>query len=374
MALAASGNVPVATKRVRARATAASPRIAVVGPSADAVGGQAVQARALVDGLRADGVTVRTISISPSLPTRLRRLPYVRTVLNQALYLPGLLRLASVDVIHIFSASYWSFLISAVPAMLVGRLFGKRVILNYHSGEAPDHLARWGVLVHPWLSLAHVIVVPSEFLRRVFAEHGYDVAVVPNVVDISTFSYRARRVLRPRLLSVRHLEPGYGVGAIIEAFARVRAAVADATLTVAGSGSEEAVLRARVDALGLRDAVRFVGRQDRAGLAKLHTDADIFVNASAIDNQPVSILEAMASGLPIVSTGPGDIPFMLRDGESGVLVAQRDPGAMAHAVLDLVARPAYAVHLAEAAHRDVERFSWECTRTQWAAVYRGHQD
>ena len=57
--------------------------------------------------------------------------------------------------------------------MIIGRLLGKPVILNYHSGEAADHLGRWGVLVHPWLSLADEIVVPSDYLRQVFRSHGY---------------------------------------------------------------------------------------------------------------------------------------------------------------------------------------------------------
>ena len=103
--------------------------------------------------------------------------------------------------------SYWSFLLAPVPAMIVGRRLNKHVVLHYHSGEADDHLSRWGAFVHPWLGLAHDMVVPSQYLRTVFAQYGYSARVVPNVVDVSRFQYRARLPLRPRLLSTRNLEP-----------------------------------------------------------------------------------------------------------------------------------------------------------------------
>ena len=114
--------------------------------------------------------------INPRFPAPLhgvRRYPGVRTLLNEALYVPSLACLRHVDVVHVFSASYWSFLLAPVPAMLAARSFGKRVILNYHSGEADDHLTHWGPLVHPWLRLVDDIVVPSAYLQDVFARHGY---------------------------------------------------------------------------------------------------------------------------------------------------------------------------------------------------------
>src|SRR5439155_8371361 len=171
-------------------------RIAIVAASPDIVGGQGVQARSLVEALERDGCDVRFVPIDPRFPRGLRALRAVRglrTVINQCLYLPSLLRLASVDAVHVFSASYWSFLLAPVPAMIAGRAFGKRGILHYHSGRPDDHLARWGVLVHPWLRLAQHIVVPSEYLRGVFARYGYAAHVIPNVVDVTRFHYRERR-------------------------------------------------------------------------------------------------------------------------------------------------------------------------------------
>ena len=289
-------------------------RVAIVAASLDILGGQGVQARTLVQSLRQDGMDARFIPVNSKFPPGLRwfrRMPYARTVLNQLLYVPGLSRLAAVDVAHVFSASYASFLLGPVPAMLAARLLNKRVVLHYHSGEAEDHLANWGPLVHPWLKLADEIVVPSAYLRDVFARFGYKVRVIPNVVDLTTFDYRERRPLRPRLLSTRNLERYYRVDIIIEAFARLQAQRPDAVLTIAGYGSEEPRLRAMVAQL-TRGGVRFVGRVEPAWMPKLYADSDIFLNASDLDNQPVSILEAFASGMPVISTPTGDIPSMVR--------------------------------------------------------------
>jgi L-malate glycosyltransferase len=284
------------------------------------------------------------------------------------IYVPSLVSLANVDVVHVFSASYWSFLISPVPAMAVARAAGKRVVLHYHSGEADDHLTHWGALVHPWLRLADEIVVPSEYLRSVFERHGHQARVIANVVDLSKFGYRDRAPLRPRILSTRNLEPGYRVDVILEAFARFKQLEPSATLTVAGYGSEEARLKKMAASIA-RDAIRFVGKIEPEMMPSLYADADLFVNASVVDNQPVSIIEALSAGLPVVSTPTGDIQHMVRDGETGLLVPPDDPIALANALNALWKNPDKALRMARQGRLDVAKYTWPSVRQQWAEAY-----
>ena len=348
-------------------------RVAVVAANLDILGGQGVQAQALVHSLCDDGVDATLVPINPRFPIGMRwmrQLPYARTVVNELLYVPGLSRLAMYDVAHVFSASYTSFLLAPVPAMLAARMFNKRVVLHYHSGEAQDHLANWGSLVHPWLKLADEIVVPSAYLRDVFAKFGYRVRVIPNVVDLGIFDYRERRPLRARLLSTRNLEKYYRIDVIIEAFARFQASCPDATLTVAGYGSEEPKLRAMAAQL-TKGGVRFLGKVSPAWMPKLYADSDIYLNASEVDNQPVSILEAFASGLPVISTPTGDIRSMVRHGETGLLVPPEAPVAMCRAIVETLNRPERALQMAEQAHNELDRFTWPSVRDAWHAVYRG---
>jgi len=349
-----------------------NPRVAIVAASLDILGGHGVQAKALIDAMRAEGNCATLIPINPRFPrllAGLRKYAGIRTVVNQSLYLPGLARLARADVAHVFSASYASFLLAPVPAMLVARALHKRVVLHYHSGEADDHLSNWGWLVHPWLKLAHHIVVPSEFLRDVFAKYGHQTTVIPNVVDLTQFKFRERRPLAPRLLSTRNLEPHYRIDVIIESFARLKRHVPDATLIIAGYGSQESRLRSLAESSGV-DGIEFVGRVEPEFMPALYDRADIYLNASVVDNQPVSILEAFASGLPVITTPTGDIPQLVRHRRTGIIVPPFDPDAMAGAVEWMLQHPDDAVAFSHRAHASTDRYTWAAVRDAWANVYR----
>jgi L-malate glycosyltransferase len=346
-------------------------RIALIAASPEIIGGHSVQAQALVTELREASHEVTWIPVDVRFPRGLRwirRVPYARTLLNEALYLPSLLRIGGADVVHVFSASYWSFLLAPAPAILAAKLLRKPVVLHYHSGEADDHLTHWRRSVAPLLRMVDEIVVPSAYLQRVFASHGYHARVIPNLIDPSQFHYRERAPLRPRLLSVRNLESYYQVENTITAFAQLKQRFPEATLTIAGHGSHEHGLRQLADQLRISD-IRFLGRVEPAALPAIYDASDIFVNSSVVDNQPVSILEAFASGLPVISTPTGDIAAMLRDGEAGLLVAANVPAAMAHAITRLLEEPELSLRITRSAHEEVDRYTSRLIREQWTSVY-----
>jgi glycosyltransferase involved in cell wall biosynthesis len=106
-------------------------------------------------------------------------------------------------------------------------------------------------------------------------------------------------------------------------------------------------------------------------MPKLYADSDIYLNASEVDNQPVSILEAFASGLPVISTPAGDIPSMVRHGETGLIVPPEAPVAMASAIGDMLNRSERARQMAEQAHEELERYTWRAVRDAWRDVYGG---
>jgi glycosyltransferase involved in cell wall biosynthesis len=213
-------------------------------------------------------------------------------------------------------------------------------------------------------------VVPSDYLREVFARFGYQTRVIRNVVNTSHFRYRERFPLRPRLLSIRNLESHYAVDNSLRAFVHLKKYYSEASLTIAGYGSEEGRLRRLADSLGAY-GVRFVGRVEPADIPDLYEEADIFVNSSIVDNQPVSILEAFAAGLPVVSTGTGDIAAMVRYGEAGRIVPQEDPESMAEAIIALLENPDLALNMARLAREEVATFTWPKVRKEWKAVYNG---
>src|SRR5438128_2977299 len=122
-------------------------RVCIIAASLDILGGQAIEAQRILRGMRDEpSVEMSFLPINPRLPGVLRRLQgikYVRTIVTSLIYWALLLiRVPRSDVLHVFSASYFSFLLSPTPAILAAKLYRKKVVLNYHSGEAEDHLAR----------------------------------------------------------------------------------------------------------------------------------------------------------------------------------------------------------------------------------------
>jgi L-malate glycosyltransferase len=348
-------------------------RVAVVVASQRILGGHSVQARQLLNAWRADGsVDAWIVPIDPVPPPpfdRLLRIKYVRTLATQLWYWPLLLReLRRADVVHAFAAAYSSFLLAPLPAVLVARLLGKPVVLNYHSGEAPDHLRRSAVARFVLRRLVDANVVQSAFLRDVFRSFEIDAKVVPNIIDLRQFTYRVRDPLRPRLLCTRNFEPIYNLSCVLRAFAKIQAYYPAATLTLVGSGSQDPTLRNETAALRLEN-VTFAGRIAPSEVHAYYADADIYVQAPRIDNMPLSLLEAFASGLPVVSTDVGGVPSMLRDGVDGLLVADNDAGGLADQVGKLLTDSALARRLTESAYRTLAAYQWPVVRDGWLQAY-----
>jgi glycosyltransferase involved in cell wall biosynthesis len=348
-------------------------RVALVAPSLRILGGQSVQAERLLNAWSDDpDVHAWLVPHDPVPPAAIRwarSIKYLRTVVTEATYVPLLWReLKQADVAHVFSASYTSFLLAPLPAIVVARLLGRPVVLNYRSGEAPDHLrrsaiARWA------LGSVDRNVVPSQFLVDVFARFGIAATIVPNVVLLDRFPYRPRTPLRPRLLSTRNFDALYNVACTLRAFRLVQDRYPDASLTLVGGGPEELRLKALAGSLGLQH-VTFVGRVAHDQIARYYADNDLYVQSADIDNMPASVLEAFASGLPVAATEAGGVPTILHHGEHGLLSPIGDHDALAANIVQLLDNQEWARSMAHRAHATLSEFTWERVRERWLQVYR----
>jgi glycosyltransferase involved in cell wall biosynthesis len=348
-------------------------RVLIVAPSLDILGGQAVQASRLLARLREEpALDVSFLPINPRLPGMLRRLQsikYVRTLVTTLVYIATLLaRVRAYDVIHIFSASYLSFVLSPTPAILIAKLYGKKVMLNYRSGEAEDHLQRWRRTALPVIRLADKVVVPSGYLVEVFGRFGIRAESIANTVDLTRFRFRARVPLQPVILSNRNLESLYNVECILRAFALIQKRVSEARLIVAGDGSHRARLESLSSELGINN-IEFIGQVSPEQMPALYDKADIFVNASNIDNMPVSHIEAFAAGLAVVTTDAGGIPYIVEDGRNGLMVGCGDHEKMAQSVLALLKDAEMAARLIKTARADCDKYTWAAVREEWLATY-----
>ncbi len=323
--------------------------------------------------LTVDGARVTLVRTNaPYRPQLVGRVPLLRAVFRLLPYLANLWRaLGQVEVVHVFANSGWAWHLLAMPALLLARWRGVATIVNYRGGGADRFFATAPRHVLRALASATLRVTPSAYLLRVFAKHGLAADVIPNVIDLSRFSPRAPQQFgpAPHLIVTRNLEPIYDISTALRAFALVQQSFAQARLTVAGVGPERDALINLTQVLGVQDRVAFVGHIPNSEIGRLYDSADLMLNASTVDNMPISILEALASGVPVVSTCAGGIPDMVVHAESALLVPVGDYAAMAVAALHVLQDRQSAAALTSAGLAAVRRYAWEAVMPRWRDAY-----
>lgn len=348
-------------------------RVLVVAPSLDIIGGQSRQAVRLVEGLKKEPwLEVGFLPHNPRLPKFLRWLQaikYLRTAATSLLYwITLLVQVRRFDVIHVFSASYYSYTLSVMPALFIAKIFGKKSILNYRSGEAEDHLRNWRTAV-PTIRWADVIVVPSGYLVDVFSKYGLRARAIHNIVELDRFSFRDRSPLRPIFLTSRLLEPLYNVPCVLRAFSIIQKDYPEAQLTVAADGWLRGSLEELAVDLRLRN-VRFIGFVPFKEMPALYDSADIYLSATNIDNMPSSITESMAAGLNVVTTdGGGAIPYIMSNEVDGLIVKANDHEGLAAGAIRLLRDPELAAKFARNARESAKKFTWPQIRQEWLDLY-----
>ena len=351
-------------------------RVGLVGPLPPPFGGMANQMKQLIRLLRSEGVEVSVVQTNPDYwPKAIGKFKRVRAFFRLVPYLHKLWKLAvDVDVIHVLANSGWSWQLFATPAVWIGHFRNTPVIVNYRGGEARKYFGKAIRRVRPTIIRGDALIVPSAYLQEVFAEFGLGAKVIPNIIDLKRFSpkgqLKQRAQDRPHLVITRNLEPIYDISMAIRAISILAPKVPGMRVSIAGSGPQETELKALSSRLGLDEVITFSGRLPPDDIADLYRDADIMLNPTAVDNMPNSLLEAMASGLPIVTTNVGGIPYVVKDGETALFVDTGDARAMADQVLRLLGDHTLYAALVSNGLAEVQQYAWELVRDQWLGLYR----
>ena len=261
-----------------------------------------------------------------------------------------------VELVHVHAAMRGSFWRKAIFAA-IARRFGVPVVLHLHGSEMKDFYAAQPApvkrLIVGQLEAASRVLVLSQSWERFVAEIAprARTAVVPNYVDVPDAAPLRARPAR-EILFLGLVGERKGVFELLKAFALARAENDELELTIGGAGAIE---RARSEArrLGVADHVDFrgwVGPQEREALL---ARADIFALPSRNEGLPMSVLEAMARGLPVIATPVGGVPELIGDGVNGLLVPPGDAEALARAILELAGDPARRAALGRAARETI---------------------
>lgn len=354
-------------------------RIGLVGPLPPPPGGIANQTRQLASLLVEEGIDVDVVRMNaPYRPAWIERIRGVRALFRLLPYLASLWKAAGrVTVFHVFANSGWAWHLFTAPAVWMGRLRGIPVIVNYRGGGAEEFFRRSWWLVRPTLALAALVSVPSGFLADVFKKRGVATTVVPNIVDLSRFTpdlaqprlLELRQPGWPHVVVTRNLEQIYDIGTALGAFARIRERYPNARLLIVGSGPEQDALQALAGKLAVAGAITFTGRIDNAELPELYRRADLMLNPSLVDNMPISILEALASGVPVVTTDVGGIPYLVKPEQTALLVKPGDEQAMADAALRVLEDKSLRQRLVSAGLQEALKYQWPVVRECLLGVY-----
>ncbi|MCX2837507.1 glycosyltransferase family 4 protein [Salinimicrobium sp. MT39] len=238
-----------------------------------------------------------------------------------------------------------------------------------HGGELPTRLENSPKVSKKVFEKAFLNVAPSLYLNTVFQQKGFfNVQYIPNSIHLENYPFKERNQLRPRLLWVRAFAEIYNPLQAVKVLELLLPDYPDAELCMVGPVKDDSwqncIRYSRLHSL----PVRFMGRLPKEEWIALSKAYDIFLNTTNIDNTPVSVIEAMALGLPVVSTNAGGLPYLITADIDGMLVPPNDPELMAEAIKNMLKRPEHSLERTRAARKKVEVFDWERVKVLWKEV------
>lgn len=239
-----------------------------------------------------------------------------------------------------------------------------------HGGALPQRYSKSPHLVTRFLNDAAAVVSPSDFLKTFFENQGFKVQTIPNFIDLSDYQYSERKKVQPKLLYVRSLHRKYNPMMAVSVLVDLLEDFPEAELCLVGPDKDGSLaeLRKFVDDLDLTHKVKFTGLLSLQEWTSLSKDYDIFINTTNVDNTPVSVIEAMALGMPIVSTDVDGIPFLLEDKRTALLVPPMDKLSFVNAIKLLLKKDELSNKLSTNARSKAETFHQTPILVKWVSL------
>ncbi|WP_130734332.1 glycosyltransferase family 4 protein [Flavobacterium sp. J27] len=261
-------------------------------------------------------------------------------------------------------AFWYAFAISQLA-----RILKLKYIPILHGGNLPKRLQKSPRICRLLFKNAFVNVAPSNYLKSVFETEGFNnVKHISNTIHVNDYSFKERKEFQPRLLWVRAFASIYNPVMAIEVFCKLQKKYPNSVLTMVGPDKDGSLAYAQKRASELGVTVNFTGQLNKEVWWQLAANHDVFMNTTHFDNTPVSVLEAMALGLPIVSTNVGGLPFLLKNNENALLVNDRAVLEMYEAIDAIISNPIKGITLTFNARKLVESMDWDVVKEKWKAL------
>ena len=270
-------------------------------------------------------------------------------------------------LIDTFSTSnfYYALLISQLC-----RLFRLKYLPILRGGNLPYRLKQNPTLSSLIFNNSFQNIAPSGYLKHEFKIKGYATQLVPNVISIANYKFKKRIKLKPKLLYVRAFANVYNPCMSIEVFKEIKKTYSKAVLCMVGPNKDGTLneVQQLIDRYELHDSVEITGVLSKSEWHKKSEEFDVFINTTNVDNTPVSVIEAMALGLPVVSTNVGGMPFLVENNKDGVLVEKNNAVEMATRIIEILEKN--NISLAKNARIKAESFDCNIVKNKWVEILK----
>jgi glycosyltransferase involved in cell wall biosynthesis len=273
-----------------------------------------------------------------------------------------------VDYVLIDTYSTKNFWYAFVISQLC-RMLKIKYIPKLHGGNLPNRIVRSKFFSDLIFNNAHINIAPSSYLYETFKESGYtNLKYIPNTIELELYKESVKEFKTPKLLWVRSFSKIYNPVMAVKVFINIKEAFPEAKICMVGPKKDESHSRTVKFAKKNNVDVLFTGKLSKEDWIELSKDYNIFINTTHFDNTPISVIEAMALGLPVVSTNVGGIPYLLENNVNALLVDDDDVEAMTNQIKRLVAEPGLANVLSQKGKESVKSFDWEVVKKQWVEL------
>lgn len=235
-----------------------------------------------------------------------------------------------------------------------------------HGGDLQSRLTQNPKLCKMLFGNAYQNVAPSNYLKSVFQKKGFtNVIYIPNTIEVEKYNFISREKVEPKLLWVRAFASIYNPKMAIDVLELLQKKYPKASLTMVGPDKDGSLQTSKRYAQLKKVDVSFTGQLSKDEWWKLSQNHSIFINTTNFDNTPVSVMESMALGLPIVSTNVGGIPYLLEDGRNALLVEPNDAVTMVLKIENLLQDERLSEQLSLNGRALALSWDWNVVKEQW---------
>lgn len=248
----------------------------------------------------------------------------------------------------------------------------KPYVLTLHGGNLPGFAKRWPKRVRRLLNSAAAVTCPSPFLLEKLRTVRNDLVLLPNPLEMNSFHFVHRENPKPNLIWLRTFHDVYNPELAPKVIAILQKIFPEVRLKMGGPVKDESsFLRMKKIAreMDVEGRIEICGAISRENISTFLNQGDIFLNTTYFDNTPVSLMEAMACGLCIVSTDVGGIPYLLKSEHDALLVPCNDAASMSSAVIRLLKEPGLSSKISKNARTNAENFDWSKILPQWESLF-----